>query len=391
VTFSPSSYSPARAAAAVVGIGTTEFGSFPGSTADSLGVTALQAALTDAQLSGSDIDGLIVNRVSSYESIASLCGIEPRWSAQLPAEGRMTGPSIQMAVMAISSGIASTVALVYGNNGRSAGHTYGGQGASATAAAEGYGTNPSLTLPYGMTSPGAFYALMFQRHCERYGTSQAQLAAVSTTFRSHASLNPNAVFTDQISRDDYLSARFIVQPLRIFDYCMINDGGVAMIITSSERARDLPHPPAYIIGLGQQGQLLRSDFPPEDFWGGAINQASRRSYEMAGCTRQDVDVLMAYDNFSPNVLFTLEGLGYCAPGESGEWIQDGRIGLQGELPMNTSGGHLSESYMQGWGLNVEAVRQIRGDCAARQVPGASIAQYVCAAPIVSSVLYGVSP
>ena len=146
--------------------------------------------------------------------------------------------------------------------------------------------------------------------------------------------------------------------------------------------------PVYVLGFAQQGQLIDSDFPPDDFWGGAIAQVGERALRMATVERSDIDALMVYDNFSPNVLFALEGLGWCGRGEAGEWIQDGRIGLGGELPVNTSGGHLSESYMQGWGLNVEAVRQLRGGCGDRQVEGASVVQYVCSAPVVSSVIYG---
>ncbi|MGW0163007.1 thiolase family protein [Mycobacterium sp. NPDC003323] len=377
-----------RNAASVVGVGTTAFGNLPGVSSDDLGCNALASALTDAGLEARDVDGLIAMRVSSYESVAARMGIEPRWTAQLPAEGRMTGVAIQLAVAAIATGSASTVALVYGNNGRSGGHTYGGGGPAASAAAQGYGTNPCLTLPYGITSPGAFYALMYQRYCQRHSVDPDQLAAVARTFRAHAALNPEAVLTEPISLTDYLDARQIVAPLRIFDYCLINDGGVAMILTNRQRARDCAQTPVDVLGFGQQGQVRDSDFPPDDYWRGAIGAVGQRAYQMADCDRSAVDVLMAYDNFSPNVLFTLEGLGFCVPGQALEWIQNGRIGIGGTLPVNTSGGHLSESYMQGWALNVEAVRQLRNGCGQRQVTGAQIAQYVCAAPVVTSIIYG---
>lgn len=377
--------------AAIVGVGTTPYGNFPSATADSLALDALTNALDDAGLGPADIDGLIVSRASSAESIAASSGIEPRWVAQLPAEGRMTGPAIQMAATAIATGSARTIALVYGNNGRSAGHTYGGGGVSAAPAAEGYGTEPALTRPYGMTSPGAFYAMMFQRHCQLFGTTSEQLSTVSRTFRNHAALNSAAVFREAISLSDYMDSRFIVEPMRIYDYCLINDGGAALIMTSAAHALDCRQSPAYVLGFGQQGQLCDSNFPPDDFWHSAIRDAGQSAYDMAGCDRTDIDVLMAYDNFSPNVLFALEGLGYCQAGESGDWIQDGRIAIGGELPTNTSGGHLSESYMQGWALNIEAVKQLRHQCGERQVDNAALAQYVCAAPVVSSIVYGASP
>jgi acetyl-CoA acetyltransferase len=377
-----------RGAAAVVGIGSTPYGTLTGYSADQLAGWALLDAARDAGLTISDIDGLITVRVSSYENIAAQYGIQPRWVCQLPAEGRMTGVAMELAAMAIRSGRCRTVALVYGNNGRSAGATYGSGGSGSTAAGEGYGTSPELTTPYGMTSPGAFSALMLQRHRHLYGTTEQQLACVATTFRAHAALNDQAVMRTPLSTDDYLSSRYIVEPLHLLDYCLVTDGGVALIMTAAEAAVDCPHRPVYVLGVAQQGQLVGSDFPPEDFWAQAIGAVSERSLEMAGRELADVDALMVYDNFSPNVLFTLEGLGYCAPGESGDWIQGGRIALGGELPCNTSGGHLSESYLQGWGLTVEAVRQLRGDCGDRQVEGASLVQYACAAPVVSSVLYG---
>lgn len=375
-----------RGVVSVVGVGTTPFGRMPDRSADDLGAWALQEALDDAGLTVKDLDGLVVNRVSGYEPFAADQGIEPRWVVELPAHGRMTGASIQLAVMAIHTGMCDTVALVYGNNGRSAGATYGGSGGGA---AEGYGSaSRELVQPYGMTSPGAFYALMFDRYRSEFGATSDELATVAITFRRHATLNPAAVMRDPITLDDYRASRYIVEPLHIYDYCLINDGGVAMILSGTDRGRDLRQRPVPILGFAQQGQLLTSEHPPEDYWAGAIGSVGRRSLEMAGIGRGDVDGLMVYDNFAPNVVFALEGLGFAPVGEGTRWIQDGRIGLGGELPLNTSGGHLSESYMQGWGLNVEAVRQLRHQCGDRQIADASILQYVCSAPLVSSIIYG---
>jgi acetyl-CoA acetyltransferase len=370
-----------RSAAAVVGVGTTKYGRFPELSADDLAGRALRTALADAGLRGTEIDGLVVSRVSGYQRIAADYGIEPTYIAQLPAQGRMAGPAVAMAATAIGAGLCRRVALVYGNNGATAGDTYGGKG-------EGYGTSPGLTLPYGLASPGAFYALMFQRYQAECGVTSEQLAAVPLAIRSHAALNDNAVMRTPLTLETYLQSRYIVEPLHIYDYCLINDGGVALIVSAADEATDHAQPPVYIRGFAQQGQLVHSDFPPEDFWREATRSVGDVALSMADLDRTDVSALMAYDNFSPNVLFALEGLGYCKPGEAGAWVQDGRIALGGELPVNTNGGHLSESYMQGWSLNVEAVRQLRGDCGSRQVPGATVVQFVCPSPLVSSVIYG---
>lgn len=371
-----------RGASAVVGVGNTPFGRLDGYSADDLGGWALKEALDDAGLKNSDIDGLVVNRVSSAEQLAADYGIRPNWTGQLPATGRNSGPSIQLAAMAIATGMCSTVALVYGNNGKTSGATYGGKG-------EGYGSAQAVTRAYGLFSPGAFYALMCQRYRHEFGLTEEQLATVAITFRENASLNENAVMREPITLDDYLASRYITEPLHLFDYCLINDGGVAMIMTSAEQARDFPKPPVYLLGMGQRHtELPDSGYPPPDFWRGNISAAGAAAFEMAGRTRSDIDVLQVYDNFSPNVLFALEGLGYADVGEAGEWIQGGRISRTGALPLNTSGGHLSESYMQGWGHNVEAVRQLRKEAGARQLDRDLVtAQYVCSAPIASSIIY----
>jgi acetyl-CoA acetyltransferase len=232
---------------------------------------------------------------------------------------------------------------------------------------------------------------MFQRHRELYGTEHRHLAHIAVTFRRHAALNPGAVMREPFSEADYHASRYIAEPLHLLDYCLINDGGVAMILTTADRARDLKQPPVYVRGFAQATQLADSSFPPDDFWQAPMAQVARDLYPMAGVGAQDMDALMIYDNFTPTVLFSLEGFGFCPVGESGPWVADGRLALGGKLPANTSGGHLSECYMQGWALNVEAVRQLRGQCGERQVQGARHIQYMCAAPLVTSIVYGRDP
>ena len=370
---------------AVVGVGTTPFGRLPGNDAYDLGLMAFRQALDDAGLHKSEIDGLIVSRVPDYQRFAEIAGLDPSLALVTPGQGRMSGASVELAVASIEAGLATTVALVYGNNGRSAGAQYGG----ADDRYGGGGIGP--WLPYGMTSPGAAHAVMFQRHMHLYGTTSEQLAAVSVAFRKHALLNPDAVMRTPVTVEDHQSSRFIAEPLHLFDYCLINDGGVALIVTSAERARDRPKPPVYIRGFGQATKLANSTVPPEDFWHEPMRKVAADVYRMADVERGDLDALMIYDNFSPTVLFSLEGFGFCEPGESGAFVQGGRLELGGEFPSNTDGGHLSNSYMQGWALNVEAVRQLRGECGERQVEDARLIQYICAAPLVTSIIYGGDP
>ncbi len=367
---------------AVIGVGTTSFGRLPGLTPYDLGAWAFREALADSGLGARDVDGLIVNRIPDYQRFAEMVGLDPRMAWITPGQGRMSGVSIQMAVLAIHAGLARTIACVYGNNGRSVGQQYGG-------ADDRYGSGAAgLWFPYGMTSPGAAHAVMFRRHMALYGTTSEQLAAVPVAFRKHAGLNPNAVMREPITVADHQASRFVAEPLHLFDYCLINDGGVALILTAADRARDAKKPPVYVRGFAQGTKLLDSTFPPEDFWHAAMQDVARDVYAMADVQHGDLDALMIYDNFSPTVLFSLEGFGFCKVGESGGFVQGGRLELGGPLPSNTSGGHLSESYMQGWGLNAEAVRQLRGECGPRQVKNARLIQYMCAAPLITSIIYG---
>jgi acetyl-CoA acetyltransferase len=362
---------------AVVGVGTTQYGSFPEQDEFGLGAVAFRIALDDCGLAKSAIDGMLVCRISDYERMGEILGISPRWSLVLPGHGRMAAIGIIEALKALYTGQATHVALIYGNVGRSRGVVYGG---SAFAGAWD---------PWGYTSPGAAHAMMFRRHMELYGTTTRQLAEVSVAFRHHAGMHPDAVMKKPITIEDHENARRIVEPLGLLDYCLVNDGAVSLILTTVERAKDLKKPPVQISGLGAKDTFVHGSMPTfnVNFWYDELQHATREALQVADLGLGDVDLLECYDNFSPTVLFTLEGMGFCGKGEGGRFVEGGTLRVGNRLPTNTDGGHLSNSYMQGWALNVEAVRQLRGECGARQVANAHIAAYAQATPCTRVLLY----
>jgi acetyl-CoA acetyltransferase len=374
---------PLGSSAAVVGVGSTAFGAIPGYSARDFGIWAFRDALADAEVDPATIDGLITMRIPEIVRFAEAAGIAPGIAIPLPPAGRMAGIAIHYACMAIATGQATRIALVYGNDGKSAGATYGGAG-------EAYGGG-DLWSPYGMTSPGAFHAIMYSRYMVETGADRSHLAEISVAFREHALLNPAAVMRKPISHADHAEARPIAAPLHLLDYCLINDGGICMIVERADLARERPKPPVYIRGVAQVAEFAQSSFPPDDYWRGAMARAGAESFAQAGIGREDVSGLMLYDNFTPAVLFQLEGFGYCAPGTAWREIQDGSLRLGRRWQANTSGGHLSESYMQGWGLNVEAVRQLRGETGARQMKTPEFIHMTTASPQCSSIIYGLEP
>jgi len=362
---------------AVAGVGHTAYGSFPERDEYSLAAEAFTRALADCGLEKDAIDGLGICRIPEYTKMGETLGLNPRWTMMFPPHGRMSGMGILEAAAAIAAGQADAIALLYANIGRSRRMRYGGD------------EIPTLWDAWGFTSPGAAYAMMFRRHMHLYGTTTRQLGAVSVAIRGHACLNPDAVMRKPITIDDHEAARPIVAPLRLLDYCLINDGAVCLILTSRERARDLRRPPVLIAGHGGYDSLASSAIMTydHDCFYDPIRLAGERAYATAGVAREDVDALMCYDNFSPAVLFALEGLGFCGRGESGAFVESGAIALGGSLPVNTDGGHLSNSYLQGWALNLEAVRQVRGEAGARQVPDCKVVQYVQGTPCTRSIIY----
>ena len=373
-----------RRQVAVVGVGQTDFGALyaqKDAQRDqyALGAEALKLALEDAGLRKDELDGLLTSRIG-YEHGADMLGMPNlRVVNGLEGSGRMSGVSFQNAVSLIETGQADVVACVYGNNGRSVQMTYGG-----------YTVNPTSKYDamYGMTSPGAYVGMMYRRYQHLYGVPDGALAPIAINNRRNAVLNPVAVMREQITEEQYINSRFIADPLRLYDYCIINDGGVAVILTTLERAKDLRKRPVRVAATAAMGSL-RNHYTSPDFFYSASQDVARRVYEASGYGPSDMDCVQIYDNFTPTVLFSLEGFNYVPRGEAWQWATLDRIGLTGETPINTAGGHTAESYMQGWGHHVEAVRQFRGEAGPRQVADCNIAQYICASPIVTShVLVG---
>jgi acetyl-CoA acetyltransferase len=204
-----------------------------------------------------------------------------------------------------------------------------------------------------------------------YGTTSTQLGEVAVAARRHAALHPLAVMRAPITVADHQASRWIVEPLRLLDCCLISDGGVCLIVTTAERARDLRQPIVRIAGLGQS--FTTQNLEREDWWYGPHQkEAVDRAFTMAGLGPSDVQVAELYDNFTISVIMWLEHAGFCGVGEGGPFVEGGRIQLGGALPVNTHGGHLSAAHPEGWWTIAEGVEQVRGTAGARQVPGAEV-------------------
>jgi len=380
-----------RRAAAVVGIGHTDWvgdwsraraGERP---ADSYGyaLRAFNEALRDAGLQRGDIQGLIAGPTTAYERLGEVLGLDPRWGDQADAV-----LSIVQAIMAIEAGLADVVAVVYGNDQRTAGTQYGGPQAMGGDAFLSY----VYHAPWGMTSQGALYAMTFQAYKEARGFTEAELGEVAVAQRGWSSMNPNAIMRKRITIEDYMASRYVCEPLHLFDYCLINDGGVALILAEAERAKTLCANPVFIEGVGRS-DLNRGATSLEprltDFYLPAQQQAAARSYAMAGAGPENIDVLQVYDSFSVHVPLALEGYGYCKVGDAGRFLREDGLGPGQRLPTNTGGGHLSETYMQGWAHQIECVRQLRGACGDRQVPDCRRVHYTSdVAGKAVSLIYG---
>jgi acetyl-CoA acetyltransferase len=363
-----------RAKAAITGLGISDMGRVYGHDAQHFAAEAIQRAVADAGLKKEDIDGLLVN--PGVTPVGGMGGVglqnylgltHLRLLSSMNVGGATANAMVQYAAMAVIHGMANHVVCVFADaplrEGRGGGAAYAGMGRSARPSGMS-----GLYSAFGVFGVNAHYALATRRHMAMYGTTGDQLGAIAVAQRQWAAKNPIAEHREPLTIDDYRASRWVAEPLRLLDCCLVSNGGVAVIVSRAGDAKALRQPPAYIWGMGQghPGDMRRKGWDVETQTGAPMSK--KTAFAMAGIGVQDVDVLQAYDCYTYTVLVTLEDYGFCAKGEGGPFVADGKLAPGGSLPSNTGGGQLSAYYMWGMTPLSEAIIQARGQGGERQVP-----------------------
>ncbi|WP_280155369.1 thiolase family protein [Piscinibacter sp. XHJ-5] len=344
------------------GIGHTAFGKLPGRDTVSMNVEACRNALAEARIEKSVVDAVFVKVPSSAhqfmygQKVAEALGIAPRMGGAWDQGGAANITLLSFAIMGIEAGQCDVALVCYADNPRTGNRAHFGRPRGDDAA-------------YGWFSTAAGYAMIHRRHAIEYGTRPEDFAAVAIACRKHGAANPQAQLRAAIDLDKYMESPWVVDPLRKDDCALVSDGGAAMVVMSAKRARELGVPePVPVLGFGH-GQTSFELPQRATLTSTEAVRAGGTAFAMAGLQPKDIDVAQLYDCFTITVLMTLEDYGFCRKGEAGAFVADGAIEIGGRLPINTSGGLLSETGMPGLQLVMEGVRQMRGT-AALQVPGA---------------------
>jgi acetyl-CoA acetyltransferase len=377
---------------AIVGIGATDFSKDSRRSELALAVEAVAAALADAGLTPSDVDGLVsfTQDTNSEVAVARELGIpELTFFSRVHYGGGAACATIQQAAMAISTGAARTVVCYRAFNERS-GHRFGQVSEQLAGAPTSSGVDASWSYPFGLATPAAWVAMFARRYQHAYGATSEDFGRVAVTMRRHAATNPKAWFYQRpITLADHQASRWVCEPLHLLDCCQETDGGVAVVVTGLDRARDLRQPPAVIQAAAQGSgpdQFVMTSYYRDDLTRlPELGVVARQLWPQAGFGPGDLDVAVLYDHFTPFVLVQLEELGVCGRGEARDFIADGNLELDAAFPVNPHGGQLGEAYLHGMNGITEAVRQLRGT-AANQIPGAARALVTAGTGVPTSAL-----
>jgi len=375
------SVAPIAGRAAIVGAATTEFSKNSGRSELRLAVEAISAALRDAGIEPAAVDGLNSFTMDNNEitAVARNLGV-PRLTffAQTPWGGGGGCGTLTHAAAAITSGLADVVVCFRAMNERSQQRLGQPPASSASPAmVTGRALDNAWSQPFGISTAASMMALAARRHMHEYGVTSEDLGRVTVQERDYAATNPNAWFHGRpLTLDEHQASRMIADPLRLLDCCQESDGAVAFVVTSIERARDLPSTPVVIEaatqGAGSNHVQMATPYREDITGAEEIENVGRVLWRQSGRTSADVDLAILYDHFSFAVLAQLEALGFCQRGEAAEFVRSGAIGRGGQLPVNTNGGQLGEAYIHGFNGIAEAVRQLRRT-APNQVADASAA------------------
>jgi acetyl-CoA acetyltransferase len=357
----------ARGRVAIAGAAeTTRLGVIPDMSAIELHADAARNAIRDAGLTNADVDGVACAGQSPV-AMAHYLGITPRYLDGTTIGGCSFMLHVRHAVAAIATGMCDVVLVTHGESGKSrvgAGMFRGGDASSLQAQFE---------APYGPTGAPSTFPIGVLRYMKTYGLTHEQLAMVAVVQRQWASRNPRAMMRDLITVDDVLSSRIVAYPMHLLECCLVTDGGGALVLTSAERARDMPQPPVYVLGTGESSETPMISQMEDFTTSKAFRVSGAKAFAEAGIAHEDVDHVMVYDAFAHLPIYGLEALGFVGPGEAGAFIEEGNTAPGGGLPLNTNGGGLSYTHTGMYGMFAiqESVRQVRGTAPA-QVPDVKI-------------------
>lgn len=355
-------------AASIVGIGATDFSKDSGRSELRLAAEAVSAAVADAGLAPSDVDGLVSFTMDTNIEIAVARALdipELKYFSRIHYGGGAAAATVQQAALAVATGVADVVVAYRAFNERS-GKRFGQVDSGLVDQVNASGADYAFSYPHGLSTPAGSVAMMAQRYMHQFGATSEDFGRIAVADRKHAAVNPDAFFYGKpITLEDHQASRMIADPLHLLDCCQESDGGIAIVVTSAERAKDLPGKPVSILGAAQGSArdqyTMMSYYRPDLACIPEMGLVGRQLWEQSGLGPQDMDVAVLYDHFTPYVLMQLEDLGFCGRGEAKDFVREpGALEVGGALPLNTHGGQLGEAYIHGMNGIAEGVRQIRG-------------------------------